>query len=295
MSKQKDKETGCNKWEEHDEKESNQLATHYNEARCPFGLREIMGFVRAGDVVLDGGCGTGLHTQHLAVVADRVVGIDSDVARIKLAQERCHDLENTYFEVASITQLPFENDSFDVVLLAQVLHHLGKEEVHVLDVLHRECRQALVEAKRVLRTNGRLILVTTTREQRRVAYWHFNLFPQSAWKRLDSVWSLTEGSWFKEMMHQLEFVEIGNAIPSESHWFDVQAELMVQRSLNPGWRSTDAAFGLLTPAELSEFIAQVETVLADGTASELSNAAHAGRTSHGEATVRAYEVSTRKQ
>lgn len=288
MSKQDDKRTGYDKLAEHD---PNRLATHYNEARRPFGLHEILGFVRAGNVVLDGGCGTAQHAQHLAAVADRVVGIDTDAARIALAQEHCHELDNTYFEVGSITQLPFDNDSFDVVLLVQVLHHLGEDGVQAVDVLRQQCKQALVEAKRVLRTSGRLILVTTSREQRQAAYWHFNLFPQSAWERLDSIWSLTEGSWFDSTMQQLEFVEIGNATPSESHWFDAPAELMVQRSLEPGWRSTDAAFGLLTAAELSEFVAQVETVLADGTASDLINTARAGRASHGEATVRAYEMS----
>lgn len=267
-----------------------QQAAHYNEARNPFGVREILGFVRPGDVVLDAGCGTGQHAQHLAGVASRVVGIDADAARVAIARSSCGNLDNASFFVGSVTKLPFSDGSFDVVLLAQVLHHLGGNDVHGADALREQCKRALVEAKRVLRTGGRLVLVTTSREQRRTAYWHFKEFPQSAWERLDSVWSLTEGPWFSSVMQELGFVEIGNATPSESHWLDVQDEQMVRRSLDPGWRSTDVAFELLTPAELNQFVTRVEAVLADGSAMDLIKAAQAGRTSLGEATVSAYDL-----
>lgn len=241
---------------------------------------------------MDGGCGTGQHAQHLAAVASRVVGIDTDRARVAMARERCRDLDNTSFEVASVTGLPFENNSFDVVLLAQVLHHLVEKDAHVADTLRQQCQRALMEARRVLRTKGRLVLVTTSHQQRRTAYWHFNLFPQSAWERLDSVWSLTEGPWFASVMKQLGFVTRDNSTPSESHWIETDHEQMVNRGLDPEWRSTDAAFGLLTPTELNEFVARVEAVLmTDGSARDLINVAAAGRSSHGEATVYTYVAS----
>ena len=65
---------------------------------------------------------------------------------------------------------------------------------------------------------------------------------------------------------------------------------MVRRSLDPGWRSTDVAFELLTPAELNQFVTRVEAVLADGSVMDLIKAAQAGRTSLGEATVSAYAL-----
>ncbi|MDY6805437.1 MAG: TauD/TfdA family dioxygenase [Cyanobacteriota bacterium] len=265
-------------------------ADRYNEARNPFGVQEILGFIRAGDAVLDAGCGTGQHVQHLAQVANRVVGLDTDSARVAIAQERYRHLDNASFKVGSVTKLPFEDSSFDVLLLAQVLHHLGGDGVHAEDILREQCKQALVEAKRVLRRGGRVVLVTTSREQRRAAYWHFNLFPKTAWERLDAIWSLTEGPWFASLMQQQGFVKVGSATPSESHWVEVEDEQMVAQCLDPGWRSTDAAFGLLTPTELKQFVARVEAVLADGSARDLLDAALAGRASHGEATVYAYEI-----
>ncbi len=268
-------------------------AAQYNQARSPFGVQEILGFVRPGDVVLDAGCGTGQHARYLAEVASNVVGIDIDSARIAIAQEYCQDLDNASFEVGSVTKLPFEDASFDLVLLAQVLHHLGGEDVHSAETstsLREQCERAIREAKRVLKPGGRLVLVTTSREQRRQAYWHFNLFPESAWERLDSVWSLTEDLWFASLMEKMGFAMTGNVTPAESHWIEAQDEQMVRLSLDPGWRSTDVAFALLTPAEMSQFVARVEAVLANGSAKELIDEAIAGRASHGEATVYAYEL-----
>lgn len=274
----------------HINNDSDGLANHYNQARSPFGVKDILSFISPGDVVLDGGCGTGQHTQYIAEVASRVVGIDIDPARIAIAQNSCRNLEKVSLEVASVTKLPFPDHSFDVVLLAQVLHHLGGDNIYNGDTLRQQCQQVIMEVKRVLRTGGRLILVTTSREQRRKAYWHFNLFPQSAWERLDAVWSLTEGEWFVSVMQKVGFVEIGNVFPSESHWIESQDEQMIHRSLDPGWRSTDVAFELLTSDELNQFLEQAETVLENGSGRKLMDAALAGRISHGEATISVYKV-----
>ena len=266
-----------------------QLAIEYDSSRNPFGVREILSFVHQGDVVLDAGCGTGQHAQHLATVASQVVGIDTDVTRIEIARKNCCHLDNVRFEVGSVTRLPFEDSSFNVVLLAQVLHHLGGEAIQNIDNLRQQCEQTLVEVKRVLRADGKLILVTTSREQRRIAYWHFRFFPESAWQRLDPVWSLTEGRWFTSVMSRLGFVAIGQATPSESHWVDEQDEQMVRFGLNPGWRSTDVAFSLLTPFELNQFTTQVEAILTDNSASDLMYTVRSGQVSHGEATVSAFK------
>lgn len=264
------------------------LATIYDEARHPFGLPDILGFIRQGDLVMDGGCGTGHHAQQLAAVAGQVVGIDVDAHRIALARARCRDLDNVSFEVGSVTKLPYQDGSFDVVLLAQVLHHLIAASLHSSKSRRQQCELALVEGRRVLRAGGLLVLVTTSRVQRRAAYWHFNLFPQSAWQRLDSIWSLTDDTWFTSTMERLGFVAAGSATPSESHWVDAPGEELIRRGLDEGWRSTDAAFELLTPTEMEEFVTLVSTALADGTASAMANVAREGRLFYGEATVHAY-------
>jgi ubiquinone/menaquinone biosynthesis C-methylase UbiE len=95
--------------------------------------------------VLDVGCGTGLTTLRIADQhpACKVYGIDlspkmAEVAR-KSAAERALDVGLC---AGSITDLPFPDESFDVVLTNIMFHHLDLAEK----------RQAVAEVARVLRS-----------------------------------------------------------------------------------------------------------------------------------------------
>ena len=106
----------------------------------------------ASDRVLDVGCGTGVLTR---MIADRLeaaaggesVGIDAaakmiEVARKKRASEKCR------FEVMAAEALAFDDASFDAVVSSLFFHHVP------LDLKQK----ALVEAYRVLKPGGRLVI-----------------------------------------------------------------------------------------------------------------------------------------
>src|SRR3989344_1857331 len=85
--------------------------------------------------VLDVGCGTGFVTNHLAHYYKYVTGVDKSREMIKVAQKSA--LGNTHFVVASIEQLPFENNSFNLVTAGAAYHWFdydkaGKEILRVL-------------------------------------------------------------------------------------------------------------------------------------------------------------------
>jgi SAM-dependent methyltransferase len=84
--------------------------------------------------VLDIGCGLQPYRPMLDASTTEYVGVD-----------RKHELSNPTV-VGSAEALPFEDESFDVVLSTQVLEHLP------------DPRRALGEAVRVLKKGGRLIL-----------------------------------------------------------------------------------------------------------------------------------------
>jgi len=73
----------------------------------------------AGKEALEVGCGTGLILERIARVASRARGIDLSPGM--LAQARGRGLE---VEVANATELPFEDDSFDVAYSFKVLAHV---------------------------------------------------------------------------------------------------------------------------------------------------------------------------
>lgn len=98
---------------------------------------------------LDIGCGSG---QYLRAVAahgvPRIVGIDESSDRLDEARRACPRAE---FYIARADELPFSEQSFDVVLAAQVLHEVA------LFVKPSELLQVLREIRRVLKPNGRFI------------------------------------------------------------------------------------------------------------------------------------------
>jgi ubiquinone/menaquinone biosynthesis C-methylase UbiE len=98
---------------------------------------------------LDVGCGSG---QYLRAVAAhgvaRVVGVDESSDRLEEARRTCPRAE---LSIARVDALPFPDQSFDVVLTAQVLHEI------FLFGQPGELAQVLREIKRVLKPSGRLI------------------------------------------------------------------------------------------------------------------------------------------
>lgn len=108
--------------------------------------------LRAGEDVLDVGCGSGFLTLELA----RAVGESGSVAALDLsgdmvdaARERCRGLAQVTFGQGNVTALPMPPDSYDAVTCTQVL-------LYVEDV-----ETALAQMVRVLRPGGRLAVLET--------------------------------------------------------------------------------------------------------------------------------------
>ena len=97
-----------------------------------------------GKKVLEIATGPGLLAKHVALAAERMVATDYSDGMIAEAKKgECPD--NLTFEVADATSLPYEDDSFDAVLISNALHVMPEPE------------KALKEIDRVLRPGGILI------------------------------------------------------------------------------------------------------------------------------------------
>ncbi len=77
--------------------------------------------------ILDIGCGEGFLTQivHGILPEVPIVGIDLSEDAIKAARQRCPDLK---FQVGDIGKVPFETDSFDLVICSEVLEHVTEPD-----------------------------------------------------------------------------------------------------------------------------------------------------------------------
>lgn len=102
-----------------------------------------------GKRVLDAACGVGYGTDILARDAESVAGIDISEESIAYARE-IYGGRRTEFRTASIAQLPFDENSFDVVVSFETLEHVDGHTQQ--DFLH--------EIARVLTDTGLLIMST---------------------------------------------------------------------------------------------------------------------------------------
>ena len=97
-----------------------------------------------GKKVLELATGPGMIAKHIANSAESVIATDYAEKMIETAKKG--DVPaNVIFEVADATNLPYESDSFDVVIIASALHIMPEPEV------------ALKEINRVLKSDGILI------------------------------------------------------------------------------------------------------------------------------------------
>ena len=91
--------------------------------------------------VLDAGCGEGETLDRIgSLLPGKVTGIDLNPESVAFTAER---IPNGEFSVADITALPFEDDSFDLVLCLEVLEHIP-DPAPALAELARVCRGDIV-------------------------------------------------------------------------------------------------------------------------------------------------------
>src|SRR5690606_19843402 len=99
--------------------------------------------------LLDLGTGTGRMLELFGPQVERGLGIDLSLAMLQIARDRLDraGLRHCSVRQGDLYDLPLANDSFDVVILHQVLHFLD------------DGGRAIREAARVLRPGGRLLVV----------------------------------------------------------------------------------------------------------------------------------------
>jgi len=99
--------------------------------------------------ILDAGCGNGFISRKLALRGSKVYGCDRNKEMLNGAIElEAEDSLRIKYQLADITNLPYENNFFDKIACIAVLIHNSPEE----------CKKFFSEANRTLKDNGLLFI-----------------------------------------------------------------------------------------------------------------------------------------
>lgn len=105
-----------------------------------------------GKDVLEVACGAGQGLGYLASTAKRVTGGDIDEHILSFAQEHYKGRNNIQLCRFDAHELPFEDTSFDLVILYEAIYYLAHPE------------KFLAECRRVLRKGGILLICTANKD-----------------------------------------------------------------------------------------------------------------------------------
>lgn len=100
-------------------------------------------------VVLDAACGSGYGSFEISKFAKNVIGIDISNESIEYCKDKFKS-NNLSYEVASVTELPFENDKFDIVISFETIEHISEDQQYLF----------LSQVKRVLKKDGCFVVST---------------------------------------------------------------------------------------------------------------------------------------
>ncbi|WP_376797161.1 class I SAM-dependent methyltransferase [Thermogemmatispora sp.] len=109
----------------------------------------------SGKLVLDLGCGNGLYTQALAELgAAYVIGLDSAEEQLEQARQRCAGYRNLEFLRGNALATGLLAERYDIVFMRALLRDLQSAEL----------RPCLIEAYRLLKPGGQLLIQDQTPE-----------------------------------------------------------------------------------------------------------------------------------
>jgi ubiquinone/menaquinone biosynthesis C-methylase UbiE len=117
----------------------------------------------ADDICLDVGTGAGHTAANLATFAKKVYGLDPAEGMLNAARETYGYLENLEFVAGTSEQTLFPDNTFDIVTARHTLHH------------HPSMPKTLAEMKRILKLNGRLVIVDEITPSESVNDWYHAL------------------------------------------------------------------------------------------------------------------------
>ena len=141
---------------------------HYVPGRSWKSFAEALLKIHSFEVVADLGAGEGTTAQLFAQRAKQVIAVDNSSKMVEFGKDLAqkHQLPNLEFRLGEIEEIPIDDNSVDLALFSQALHHAQNPEA------------ALAEAQRILKPGGTLVVLDLLQhsfEQARELYYDVHL------------------------------------------------------------------------------------------------------------------------
>ena len=107
----------------------------------------VKGLLQPDDRILDVGCGVGHYLRSLRTRIDipfSYTGVDATVQYIELAREAWQKDLQANFEVGDVFSLPFRNESYEIVLSCNLLHHLPSIQTPLRELVRVSRKHILI-------------------------------------------------------------------------------------------------------------------------------------------------------
>jgi ubiquinone/menaquinone biosynthesis C-methylase UbiE len=104
-------------------------------------------------IILDAGCGTGNYLLTLANRVGTLHGLDLNSGMLEQAEKKTKRCANVFLKEGSITELPYNTDTFDGIICNQVIHHVTDGDAEQDDFA--AVRQVVKSAHGTLKEGGR--------------------------------------------------------------------------------------------------------------------------------------------
>lgn len=206
--------------------------TRYNPRRLmerPIVRRHFIGEIKhhlkSSDKVLDFGCGPGSFLAMSAPMCKEIVGVDISQGFVNECQRTINEMSLSNASSVHIQpdQLPFEDNTFDVIIMTDVVHHLEFPQ------------KSLQEAFRVLKPGGRALIFEPNKLNPLI--WLVHLLDKNEWGLLKLG---TPAKYRKLLGEFINFKQItfnGIVLGPQSKIFEFLSDLMNNALLKPiiGW------------------------------------------------------------
>lgn len=231
--------------------------------------------------ILDAGCGTGNYALGLLNAGlGHITMMDGSDGMLTTARMKTANYQSiAEYHLGRLPQLPFPDETFDVVMFNQVLHHL--EDTNKLDNRYPIVRETLAEATRVVKKGGVVVIDTSSHNQVKHGFWFYPVLGITEEYKL----RFPPLSLLREVLKNGGCTAVQSYVQPERVLMDYDLYSDVEGSLQPAWRRADSGFSQATPQQIEWFCQKITNMKNENTLKAFFAECEQERLMYGQATT----------